>query len=80
MPDIRKDSKGSGFLSGPAERRFESCLWMTVKELATADLVTVHEDTSIDEIFSLFVKNAYHIFPVINRKHEFAGIVDLENL
>lgn len=80
MPDIRKDSTGSGFLSGPAERRFESCLWMTVRELATADPVTVHEDTSIDEILSLFGKNAYHIFPVVNRKHELAGIVDLDTI
>ncbi len=80
MSDIRKDSSDSSSPREPAERRFDSCLWMTVRELVTTDLVTVQEDTSIEEILSLFGKHVFYIIPVVNRKNELAGIIDLDTI
>lgn len=56
----------------------ESCLWMSIEELMTRELVTVNEETPIEDVFSLFAKNPYHILPVVNNKGELAGIVDLD--
>lgn len=78
LSDTHKESPDSGFPRESAEGRFESCLWMTVRELVTTDIVTVQEDASIEEILSLFGKHAYHIFPVVNRKNELVGIIDLD--
>lgn len=58
----------------------EGCLWMTIDELMTRDLVTVNEDTPIEEVFSVFAKNPYHILPVVNKKQELAGIIDLDTI
>ena len=33
---------------------------MTIEELMTTDLVTVNEDASIEEVFSIFAKNPYY--------------------
>lgn len=44
----------------------EGRLWMTIEELTTTDLVTVNEDASIEEVFSIFAKNPYHTLPIIN--------------
>lgn len=56
----------------------EGCLWMTIEELMTRNLVTVNEDTPIEEVFSVFAKNPYHTLPVVNKKGELAGIIDLD--
>lgn len=64
--------------SGQAGERFESCLWMTIEELMTRDVVTVQEDTPLEEVFSLFGKFPYHTFPVVNHKNELVGIIDLD--
>jgi CBS domain-containing protein len=78
LSDTYKGSSDSGFPSDQAEDRFDSCLWMTVKELYSTELVTVQENTSLEEILSLFGKHAYHVFPVVNKKNELVGIIDLD--
>ncbi|WP_235203843.1 CBS domain-containing protein [Methanosarcina soligelidi] len=72
---------------GEAEAFFESivrgsegCLWMTIEELMTRDLVTVNEDAPVEEVFSLFAKNPYHTLPVVNKKGELAGVIDLDTV
>ncbi|AKB60455.1 CBS domain-containing protein [Methanosarcina mazei] len=59
-------------------RGSEGCLWMTIEELMTRDLVTVNEDAPVEEVFSLFAKNPYHTLPVVNKKGELAGVIDLD--
>lgn len=51
---------------------------MTIEEIMTRDLVTVNEDTPIEEVFSAFAKNPYHVLPVINKRGELTGTVDLD--
>lgn len=59
-------------------RGSESCLWMSIEELMTRELVTVNEETPIEGVFSLFAKNPYHTLPVINKKGELVGIINLD--
>lgn len=59
-------------------RGSEGCLWMTIEELMTRNLVTVNEDAPVEEVFSLFAKNPYHTLPVVNKKGELAGVIDLD--
>jgi CBS domain-containing protein len=80
LSGTHKDTSDSSSPLEPAERRFDSCLWMTVRELVTTDLVTVQDDTSIEEILSLFGKHIFHIIPVVNRKNELTGIIDLDTI
>lgn len=58
--------------------RFDSCLWMTIKDLMTRDVVTIKEDAPLEEVFSLFGKFPYHTFPVVNENNELVGIIDLD--
>ncbi|AKB75934.1 hypothetical protein MSLAZ_2673 [Methanosarcina lacustris Z-7289] len=57
---------------------FESCLWITIRDLMTRDVVTIQEDTPLEEVFSLFGKLPYHTFPVVNTKNELVGIIDID--
>jgi CBS domain-containing protein len=41
-------------------------------------VVTIHEDTPLEEVFSLFGKLPYHTFPVVNNKNELVGIIDID--
>lgn len=56
----------------------ESCLWITIRDLMTRDVVTIQEDTPLEEVFSLFGKLPYHTFPVVNKKNELVGIIDID--
>jgi len=58
--------------------RFESCLWMTIEDVMTRDVVTIKEETPLEEVFSLFGKFPYHTFPVVNESNELVGIIDLD--
>ncbi|WP_440946987.1 CBS domain-containing protein [Methanosarcina sp. T3] len=57
---------------------FGSCLWITIKELMTRDVVTVQEDTPLEEVFSLLGRLPYHTLPVVNEKNELVGVIDLD--
>lgn len=68
-------------VSPPSEQvteGFGSCLWITIKELMTRDVVTVHEDTPLEEVFSLLGRLPYHTLPVVNEENELVGIIDLD--
>jgi len=58
--------------------RFETCLWMTIDELMTREVVKIYENTPVEEILSLYGKYPYHILPVVNDKNELVGIIDLD--
>lgn len=60
------------------DKRFDTCLWMTIDELMTREVVKIYENTSVEEILSLYGKNPYHILPVVNDKNELVGIIDLD--
>ncbi|AAM07432.1 CBS domain-containing protein [Methanosarcina acetivorans] len=65
----------------PSEKegeRFESCLWMTIEDLMTRNVVTIKENAPLEEVFSLFGKFPYHTFPVVNANNELVGIIDLD--
>lgn len=74
----QKPSQGSEAFFESIVKGSEGCLWMTIEELMTRDLVTVNEDTPIEEVFSVFAKNPYHTLPVVNKKGGLAGIIDLD--
>ncbi len=57
---------------------FESCLRITIRDLITREVVTVQEDAPLEEVFSLFGKLPYHTFPVVNKKNELVGIIDID--
>ncbi|WP_255333851.1 HPP family protein [Methanosarcina sp. KYL-1] len=54
----------------------KSCLEIKIEELMTREVVTVHEDALLEEIFTLFEKYLYHTLPVLNSRGELAGIID----
>ena len=60
------------------EEFFESCLWITIRDLMTKEVVTIQEDTPLEEVFSLFGKLPYHTFPVVNKNNELVGIIDID--
>lgn len=62
----------------PVNERFETCLWMTIDELMTREVVKVYENTPVEEILSLYGKYPYYILPVVNDKNELVGIIDLD--
>jgi CBS-domain-containing membrane protein len=78
QPDKRPSSPKPTSPSESIDDRFETCLWMTINELMTRDIVKVHENTSIEEILSLYGKYSYHILPVVNDRNELVGIIDLD--
>jgi CBS domain-containing protein len=61
-------------------RGSETCLWMTIEDIMTREPVTVNEDAPIEEVFSLFAKNPYHTLPVVNKKGELSGTIDLDTI
>lgn len=76
----QKHSQGSEAFFESIVKGSEGCLWMTIEELMTRDLVTVNEDTPIEEVYSVFARNPYHILPVVNEKKELSGIIDLDTI
>jgi CBS domain-containing protein len=64
--------------SKPRDERHETCLWMTIDELMTRDIVTVQENTPVEEIFSLYGKHHFYILPVVDDKNKLVGIIDLD--
>ncbi|AKB77049.1 putative manganese-dependent inorganic pyrophosphatase [Methanosarcina horonobensis HB-1 = JCM 15518] len=75
---VQGSSQGSEAFFESIVRGSEGCLWMTIEELMTRDPVTVNEDTPTEEVFSVFAKNPYHTLPVVNKKGELAGVIDLD--
>ena len=67
FPDSPEESLEAIPPSEPIDEIFERCLWITIKELMTREVVTVQEDTPLEEVFSLFGKLPYHTFPVVNQ-------------
>ncbi|AKB83600.1 putative manganese-dependent inorganic pyrophosphatase [Methanosarcina barkeri 3] len=78
QPDKRPGFPDSSPLSKSIDDRLGTCLWMTIDELMTREIVKVYENTSIEEILSLYGKYPYHILPVVNDKNELVGIIDLD--
>jgi Mg/Co/Ni transporter MgtE len=49
---------------------------VNVKDIKAKDVVTVHEDDSIDKLFDLFEKYYYNSYPVINNEAKLVGLID----
>lgn len=49
---------------------------VNVKDVMVKDIVTVHEDDSIEKLFDLFEKYHYNSYPVINNKAKLVGLID----
>ncbi|WP_240664693.1 HPP family protein [Methanosarcina sp. MSH10X1] len=73
-----QDSPESGPPSEPGDDRPETCLWMTIDELMTRDVVTVQENTPVEEVFSLYGKYHFYTLPVVDSKNKLVGIIDLD--
>lgn len=71
-------SSESGPPSEPKDERPETCLWMTIDELMTRDVLTVQEDTPVEEAFSLYGKYHFYTLPVVDKKNKLVGIIDLD--
>jgi CBS domain-containing protein len=48
---------------------------VSVAEIMTRDVVTVTEDTTIDDILELFGRYHYHSYPVVTDAGELVGII-----
>lgn len=73
-----REPSESGPPSVPREERPETCLWMTIDELMTRDIVIVQENTPVEEVFSLYGKYHFYTLPVVDNKNKLAGIIDLD--
>jgi len=80
QPEKRPNSPESSPPSRSINEKFETCLWMTIDELMTREVIKVYENTSVEEILSLYGKYPYHILPVVNDKNELVGIIDLDTI
>lgn len=76
--DNLQGSSESGPPSEQINEMFETCLWMTIDELMTREIVKIYENTSLEEILSLYGKYPYHILPVVNDRNELVGVIDLD--
>lgn len=80
QPDKNSSSSESSDPSRSIDERFETCLWVTIDELMTREVVKVYENASVEEVLSLYGKYPYHILPVVNDKNELVGIIDLDTI
>ena len=78
LSDIHSGSLNPGSQPEKIEERFETCLWITIKDLVTREPVVVYENSSLEEILRVFEKHPYHTFPVIDNKNELVGVIDLD--
>jgi len=78
LPDTLEGFLEDFMPSEQAGERFESCLWIPIEELMTREVVTIQEDTPLEDVFSLFGNLPYHTFPVVNKKNELVGIIDID--
>lgn len=53
---------------------------MTIDELMTREVVTVQENTQVEEVFSLYGKYHFHVLPVVDNKNKLVGIIDLDTI
>lgn len=49
---------------------------VNVKDIMAKDVVTVHEDDSIEKLFDLFEKYHYNSYPVIDNEEKLVGLID----
>ncbi|MBE0524794.1 MAG: CBS domain-containing protein [Methanosarcinales archaeon] len=49
---------------------------VNVKDVMVKDVVTVHEDDSIEKLFDLFEKYHYNSYPVLNNEAKLVGLID----
>ena len=49
---------------------------VNVKDVMVKDVVTVHEDDSIEKLFDLFEKYHYNSYPVVDNEAKLVGIID----
>ncbi len=80
QPDKNSSSSESSDPPRSIDERFETCLWVTIDELMTREVVKVYENASVEEVLSLYGKYPYHILPVVNDKNELVGIIDLDTI
>ena len=53
---------------------------LTVKEIMTRDVCTVHEDTELKELAALFVAHNYKTLPVVDTNGKLVGVISQTDL
>jgi CBS domain-containing protein len=53
---------------------------LTVKEIMTRDVCTVHEDTELKELAALFVAHNYKTLPVVDASGKLVGVISQTDL
>ncbi|MCG7851360.1 MAG: CBS domain-containing protein, partial [Methanosarcinaceae archaeon] len=54
----------------------DDCSGVSITEIMTTDIVTVAEEDPIEDVFELFKKYNFHIYPVVNADGELTGLID----
>ena len=54
----------------------ESCNEMLIKQVMTKNVVTIHENDTLDIIMDIFSRHHFHTYPVVNDNYELVGIIN----
>ena len=52
------------------------CSEVSITDIMTKDIVTVVEEDPIEDVFELFKKYSFHIYPVVNADGTLTGLID----
>ena len=56
-------------------------MWTTnVTNVMTKNVITVHEDTCLTEVYSILKENVIHHIPVVNDQKEMTGIISFQDI
>ncbi len=62
---------------GNSSTKFRTaCSQVHVRDVMTADTISIHEGESVEKVFEFFNKYHFHTFPVVDSKGSFIGVVD----
>ncbi|MBN1134180.1 MAG: CBS domain-containing protein [Methanosarcinaceae archaeon] len=54
----------------------DNCSGVSINDIMTTDIVIVVEEDSIEDVFELFKKYNFHIYPVVNSEGALTGLID----
>jgi CBS domain-containing protein len=74
LPVVDGDNRVLGIIT-ETDLLVETNLNLKVGDIQTMEVVTVHEDTSLEKIIRMFMSKRVRCIPVVNNRKQLVGIV-----
>lgn len=65
---------------GDSFKLSDRCREISVDKIMSKDPISFREDDNVEKIIELAIQYPYHIYPVVDRKGELVGTIDLDNI